>query len=120
MWQVVTLLNKMQLQAEKFSLTGGECKIAVYVPPTRSDILHARDVMEVGVYLIIFASVFFNINLFLLYLKDVAIAFGYNNIPKSKPKCMTTGSRQPLNRFSDKIRAEVCIGLMLYSCSYLK
>ncbi|THU64374.1 hypothetical protein C4D60_Mb01t25810 [Musa balbisiana] len=82
--EVVTLLNKMQLQAEKSSLTGGECKIVVSVPPTRSDILHARDVME-----------------------DVAIAYGYNNIPKSKPKCMTTGNRQPLNRFSDKIRAEV-------------
>ncbi|CAL9082592.1 unnamed protein product [Musa acuminata var. zebrina] len=82
--EVVTLLNKMQLQAEKSSLTGGECKIFVSVPPTRSDILHARDVME-----------------------DVAIAYGYNNIPKSKPKCMTTGSRQPLNRFSDKIRAEL-------------
>lgn len=53
MWQVVTLLNKMQLQAEKSSLTGGECKIVVSVPPTRSDILHARDVMEVGVYLIL-------------------------------------------------------------------
>ncbi|KAG6525334.1 hypothetical protein ZIOFF_015290 [Zingiber officinale] len=39
--------------------------------------------------------------------EDVAIAYGYNNIPKSKPKCMTTGGRQPLNRFSDKVRAEV-------------
>jgi hypothetical protein len=28
-------------------------------------------------------------------------------VPKSKPKCMTIGGRQPLNRFSDKIRAEV-------------
>ncbi|XP_074590081.1 phenylalanine--tRNA ligase beta subunit, cytoplasmic-like [Curcuma longa] len=82
--EVVTLLNKMQLQAAHSSLANGDCNIVVSVPPTRSDILHARDVME-----------------------DVAIAYGYNNIPKSKPKCMTTGGRQPLNRFSDKVRAEV-------------
>ncbi|WOK93067.1 hypothetical protein Cni_G01760 [Canna indica] len=82
--EVVTLLNKMQLQATQSTLADGGCNIIVSVPPTRSDILHARDVME-----------------------DVAIAHGYNNIPKSKPKCMTTGKRQPLNRFSDKIRAEV-------------
>ena len=41
-------------------------------------------------------------------IQDVAIAYGYNNVPKSKPKSMTIGGRQPLNRFSDKIRAEVC------------
>ncbi|XP_042463559.1 phenylalanine--tRNA ligase beta subunit, cytoplasmic-like [Zingiber officinale] len=82
--EVVTLLNKMQLQAAHSSLANGDCNIVASVPPTRSDILHARDVME-----------------------DVAIAYGYNNIPKSKPKCMTTGGRQPLNRFSDKVRAEV-------------
>lgn len=40
-------------------------------------------------------------------MKDDAIAYGYNNVPKSKPKSMTIGGRQPLNRFSDKIRAEV-------------
>ncbi|XP_042382944.1 phenylalanine--tRNA ligase beta subunit, cytoplasmic-like isoform X2 [Zingiber officinale] len=82
--EVVTLLNKMQLEAAHSSLATGDFNIVVSVPPTRSDILHARDVME-----------------------DVAIAYGYNNIPKSKPKCMTTGGRQPLNRFSDKVRAEV-------------
>nr|CAB3463946.1 unnamed protein product [Digitaria exilis] len=81
--QVVSLLNKMQLQAESHS-SKGEPWISVSVPPTRSDILHARDLVE-----------------------DVAIAYGYNNVPKSKPKCMTIGGRQPLNRFSDKIRAEV-------------
>ncbi|XP_074579428.1 phenylalanine--tRNA ligase beta subunit, cytoplasmic-like isoform X1 [Curcuma longa] len=82
--EVVALLNKMQLEAAHSSLATGDFNIVVSVPPTRSDILHARDVME-----------------------DVAIAYGYNNIPKSKPKCMTTGGRQPLNRFSDKVRAEV-------------
>ncbi|OEL14062.1 Phenylalanine--tRNA ligase beta subunit, cytoplasmic [Dichanthelium oligosanthes] len=82
--QVVCLLNKMQLQAESHS-SKGDPRISVSVPPTRSDILQARDLVEV----------------------DVAIAYGYNNVPKSKPKCMTIGGRQPLNRFSDKIRAEV-------------
>ncbi|CAL4910307.1 unnamed protein product [Urochloa decumbens] len=79
--QVVCLLNKMQLQAQSYSLKG-EPWVSVSVPPTRSDILHTCDLVE-----------------------DVAIAYGYNNVPRSKPKCMT--GRQPLNRFSDKIRAEV-------------
>ncbi|TVU22581.1 hypothetical protein EJB05_32291 [Eragrostis curvula] len=81
--EAVSLLNRMQLQAE-MCMSNGESRISVSVPPTRSDILHARDLAE-----------------------DIAIAYGYNNVPKSKPKCMTIGGRQPLNRFSDKIRAEV-------------
>jgi hypothetical protein len=36
----------MQLQAESYSLNG-EPWISVSVPPTRSDILHARDLVEV-------------------------------------------------------------------------
>ncbi|KAM3255087.1 hypothetical protein ACQJBY_048467 [Aegilops geniculata] len=87
--QVISLLNKMQLQAKLCSSNGEPC-ISVSVPPTRSDVLHARDLAE-----------------------DVAIAYGYNNVPKSKPKSMTIGGRQPLNRFSDKIRAEVArVGYM--------
>lgn len=79
--EVIPLLNKMQLQAK---LNAENSIITVHVPPTRSDILHSCDVME-----------------------DVAIAYGYNKIPKTKPKCMTTGGQQPLNVFSDKIRGEV-------------
>ncbi|KAK3137032.1 hypothetical protein QOZ80_5BG0446750 [Eleusine coracana subsp. coracana] len=81
--KAISLLNKMQLQAEFHLSNRGTC-ISVSVPPTRSDILHARDLAE-----------------------DIAIAYGYNNVPKSKPKCVTIGGRQPLNLFSDKIRAEV-------------
>jgi phenylalanyl-tRNA synthetase beta subunit len=44
--KVVPLLNKMQLQSEKV-FADGEPRILVSVPPTRSDILHARDVVEV-------------------------------------------------------------------------
>ena len=36
----------MQLQAESHS-SKGEHRISVSVPPTRSDILHARDLVEV-------------------------------------------------------------------------
>lgn len=45
----------MQLDAQP---SGSEGRLTVRVPPTRSDILHACDVME-----------------------DVAIAYGYNNLP---------------------------------------
>jgi len=55
----------------------------VSVPPTRSDVLHSVDVAE-----------------------DVAIAFGYNNIPKTKP-VFVPGKREPLNKFSDLIREQV-------------
>ncbi|KAH0451888.1 hypothetical protein IEQ34_019187 [Dendrobium chrysotoxum] len=81
--EVIPLLNKMQLHAKE-KLGTGNYVITVHVPPTRSDILHPCDVME-----------------------DVAIAYGYDKIPKTKPKCMTTGGQQPLNVFSDKIRGEV-------------
>ncbi|KAG0476345.1 hypothetical protein HPP92_013186 [Vanilla planifolia] len=73
----------MQLQAEEKSNAGNSI-ITVHVPPTRSDILHPCDVME-----------------------DVAIAYGYNKVPKTEPKCMTTGGQQPLNLFTDQIRGEV-------------
>ncbi|KAL0910781.1 hypothetical protein M5K25_018866 [Dendrobium thyrsiflorum] len=81
--EVIPLLNKMQLHAKE-KLGTGNYVITVQVPSTRSDILHPCDVME-----------------------DVAIAYGYDKIPKTKPKCMTTGGQQPLNVFSDKIRGEV-------------
>ena len=40
-------------------------------------------------------------------------------MPKSKPKCMTIGGRQPLNRFSDKIRAEVHLFVVFHSSSII-
>lgn len=54
--QVADLLSRMQLEA-KVTASGQEVELAV--PVTRSDVLHACDVVE-----------------------DVAIAYGYNNIPK--------------------------------------
>ncbi|XP_008240048.1 PREDICTED: phenylalanine--tRNA ligase beta subunit, cytoplasmic-like [Prunus mume] len=77
--EVTDLLNRMQLRAEQ-SISGD---ITVFVPPTRSDILHPCDVME-----------------------DVAIAYGYNNIPKRSP-----ASLKPLalNELTDHIKLEIAM-----------
>ena len=54
------------------------------MPPTRSDILHAVDVIE-----------------------DVAIAYGYNNIKLDIPRTLTVGAPLPINLFTDLLRAEI-------------
>ncbi|KAK8714618.1 hypothetical protein V6N13_041969 [Hibiscus sabdariffa] len=77
--EVTNLLKRMQLNAEKAG--SGASSISVSVPPTRSDILHPCDVME-----------------------DVAIAYGYNNIPKRK---LSSLKPLPLNQLSDLIRSEI-------------
>nr|KJB53054.1 hypothetical protein B456_008G291100 [Gossypium raimondii] len=79
--EVTILLKRMQLHAEKAG--SGEAKISVSVPPTRSDILHPCDVME-----------------------DVAIAYGYNNIPK---RTLSSLKPLPLNQLSDLIRYEIAM-----------
>ncbi|XVE58892.1 hypothetical protein DITRI_Ditri04bG0205300 [Diplodiscus trichospermus] len=79
--EVTSLLYRMQLHAEQAGL--GEKKISVCVPPTRSDILHPCDVME-----------------------DVAIAYGYNNIPRRK---LSSLKPLPLNQLSDLIRCEIAM-----------
>ncbi|GLT99829.1 hypothetical protein SLE2022_172420 [Rubroshorea leprosula] len=79
---VTSLLNQMQLQAKQ-SGSGENFSINVLVPPTRSDVLHACDVME-----------------------DVAIAYGYNNIPKRKPSSLKP---LPLNQLTDLIRHEIAM-----------
>ncbi|GAQ81384.1 Phenylalanyl-tRNA synthetase class IIc beta subunit [Klebsormidium nitens] len=80
--QVGTLLNRMQLKTDVLP----EGKLRVHVPPQRSDILHPVDVAE-----------------------DVAIAHGFNNIPKTRPTASTVGREQPLNAFSDLLRLEVAL-----------
>lgn len=81
--EVTSLLNRMQLHAERSASGDNQWNINVLVPPTRSDVLHPCDVME-----------------------DVAIAYGYNNIPKRKP-----ASVKPLalNEFSDLMRLEIAM-----------
>jgi phenylalanyl-tRNA synthetase beta chain len=58
--------------------------VRVHVPPTRSDVLHAVDVIE-----------------------DVGIAYGFNNVPISLPKTVCTGAPLPVNQFSDLLRIEL-------------
>ncbi|KAL0365809.1 UNVERIFIED_CONTAM: Phenylalanine--tRNA ligase beta subunit, cytoplasmic [Sesamum radiatum] len=77
--EVARLLNKMQLYAKHSVSQKNETSFTISVPPTRSDILHPCDVAE-----------------------DVAIAYGYNEIPKIKFPSLKP---QPLNQFSDLIRA---------------
>ncbi|KAK6116652.1 hypothetical protein DH2020_049586 [Rehmannia glutinosa] len=60
-----------------------ETSFTISVPPTRSDILHPCDVAE-----------------------DVAIAYGYNEIPKIK---LPSLKPQSLNQFSDLIRTEIAM-----------
>ncbi|KAK6249825.1 B3/B4 tRNA-binding domain - like 1 [Theobroma cacao] len=79
--EVTSLLNRMQLHAEQSGL--GDNNINVSVPPTRSDILHPCDVME-----------------------DVAIAYGYNNIPRRK---LSSLKPLPLNQLSDLVRYEIAM-----------
>ncbi|XP_039023135.1 phenylalanine--tRNA ligase beta subunit, cytoplasmic-like [Hibiscus syriacus] len=69
----------MQLNAERAG--SGTSYISVSEPPTRSEILYPCDVME-----------------------DVAIAYGYNNIPKRK---LSSLKPLPLNQLSDLIRSEI-------------
>uniref|UniRef100_A0A7S3R6X3 phenylalanine--tRNA ligase n=1 Tax=Dunaliella tertiolecta TaxID=3047 RepID=A0A7S3R6X3_DUNTE len=73
-------LQKMQLGVE---VAADGSALHIKVPPTRSDILHACDVVE-----------------------DVAIAHGYNNIPKRIPSVYTQGRELPLNQLTELLRGE--------------
>uniref|UniRef100_K3WGC6 phenylalanine--tRNA ligase n=1 Tax=Globisporangium ultimum (strain ATCC 200006 / CBS 805.95 / DAOM BR144) TaxID=431595 RepID=K3WGC6_GLOUD len=79
--RICELCDKMQLSAKASS--DGQ-RIVVEVPPTRSDILHAVDVIE-----------------------DVGIAYGFNNIPLTLPSTQTIGQPQPLNKLGDHLRDEI-------------
>mmetsp|Transcript_3487 Transcript_3487/g.4890 ORF Transcript_3487/g.4890 Transcript_3487/m.4890 type:complete len:636 (-) Transcript_3487:552-2459(-) len=80
--QILELCAKMQLSPGTFTDDG--TSIQVTVPCTRSDILHAVDIIE-----------------------DVAIAYGYNNVPEPLPQGATVGAPQPLNCFCDLLRDEI-------------
>lgn len=79
--RICELCDKMQLSAAPSS---DQQRIVVQVPPTRSDILHAVDVIE-----------------------DVGIAYGFNNIPRTIPATQTIGHAQPLNKLGDLLRDEI-------------
>ncbi|CAN0194306.1 unnamed protein product [Ascophyllum nodosum] len=89
--EICRLCTKMQLgPAEVVDMADGAKGISVHVPPTRSDVLHAVDVVE-----------------------DVAIAYGFNRrvstlmIPTTLPATLTVGGHQPLNNFGDLLREEI-------------
>ncbi|XP_035222020.1 phenylalanine--tRNA ligase beta subunit-like [Stegodyphus dumicola] len=80
---IAKLLTKMCLKSEVVSESGSSV-VKVEIPPTRHDIMHARDIME-----------------------DVAIAYGYNNITKTIPQTVTIASQLPLNKLSDQLALEL-------------
>lgn len=78
---IAKLLSKMAYKAEPAS---DPKLIKVTVPPTRADVLHACDVME-----------------------DVAIAYGFNDLPRSSPnRSVTIGKPLLINKLSDIVRQE--------------
>ncbi|KAI9296076.1 phenylalanyl-tRNA synthetase beta subunit [Neoconidiobolus thromboides FSU 785] len=96
--QVISYLERMSLKAVPKENTSNI--ITVSIPPTRSDILHECDIME-----------------------DVAIAYGYNNLKKTIPKCSTIGAPLPVNMLTDLVRRELAFSgwtevLSLILCSH--
>ncbi|CAM0140634.1 phenylalanine--tRNA ligase subunit beta [Umbelopsis sp. WA50703] len=82
--EICDLLKQMSMLATVNPADNNE--ILVEVPPTRSDILHACDIME-----------------------DVAIAYGYDNLPKRVPNVNTVAAPFPINKLSDAARRELAL-----------
>lgn len=81
---IVKLLSKVTFEATP----SDDGKILhVAVPPTRADILHPCDIME-----------------------DVAVAYGFNNLPRSSPnKSATIGQPLLINKLADIVRLEAAM-----------
>ncbi|XP_041479913.1 phenylalanine--tRNA ligase beta subunit-like [Lytechinus variegatus] len=79
--RIANLLTKMCLPSKV--IEGGK-KLSVEVPPTRSDVIHACDIIE-----------------------DVAIAHGYNNITKTIPQTNTIAEQFPINKLTDLLRLDI-------------
>lgn len=77
--ELVRLLNRMCLQS-----ISNKSEISIEVPPFRHDIIHACDVIE-----------------------DVAIAYGYNNIPKTVPSISLVAEQLPLNKLTEQLRQHI-------------
>lgn len=83
--EICTKLTKMAYRA-KPSTTSLD-KIDVEIPPTRADVLHQCDIME-----------------------DVAIAYGFNSLPRAFPKVSATiGQPLPINKLTDIVRTETAM-----------
>ncbi|XP_060098170.1 phenylalanine--tRNA ligase beta subunit [Heteronotia binoei] len=75
------LLTRMCLKSH---IIGNGNNIEVEIPPTRSDIIHACDIIE-----------------------DAAIAYGYNNIQMTIPKTYTIANQFPLNKLTELLRQDL-------------
>lgn len=67
--KIAQLLTRMCLLSQ---VTGIGDEIEVEIPPTRSDVIHACDIME-----------------------DAAMAYGFNNIPRTTPRTYTVANQVP-------------------------
>ncbi|KAG7309947.1 hypothetical protein JYU34_004463 [Plutella xylostella] len=77
--RLASLLSRMCLQTR---LEGDS--LLVSVPPSRHDVIHACDLYE-----------------------DIAIAYGYNNIPRRAARVATAGAQAALSKLTEQLRA-VC------------
>lgn len=77
--EMLSMLGRMQLPASIVD----DKTIGVNVPIIRSDVLHAADIMC-----------------------DVAVGYGFNNVPERVPETSTVGRQQPLNHLADLVRRE--------------
>jgi phenylalanyl-tRNA synthetase beta chain len=83
--RICELLTKMCYTANPSSTDKN--LIEVLVPPTRADVLHQCDIME-----------------------DVAIAYGFNNLPRTSPnKASTIAQPLMVNKLSDIVRMEAAM-----------
>jgi len=79
--EIIGLLRKMGIPSQ---LSKDKKTITAHITPTRTDIFHKCDLVE-----------------------DVAIAYGFNNIPFRTPFVKCYGSQYQVNYISDKVRSEV-------------
>ncbi|KAF7930945.1 hypothetical protein BELL_0049g00200 [Botrytis elliptica] len=83
--KICELLKKMCLSAKPS--TKDKNLLDVSIPTTRADVLHQCDIME-----------------------DVAIAYGFNNLPRTSPnKASTIAQPLPINKLGDIVRTETAM-----------
>uniref|UniRef100_A0AAV2J6U7 Elongation factor 1-beta n=1 Tax=Knipowitschia caucasica TaxID=637954 RepID=A0AAV2J6U7_KNICA len=68
----------------KSRATGHGDEMEVEIPPTRSDVIHACDIME-----------------------DAAIAYGFNNIVRTTPRTYTVANQFPINKLTELLRQDL-------------
>ncbi|XP_072301472.1 phenylalanine--tRNA ligase beta subunit isoform X1 [Eucyclogobius newberryi] len=79
--KIAQLLTRMCLKSRA---TGAGDEIEVEIPPTRSDVIHACDIME-----------------------DAAVAYGFNNIVRTTPRTCTVANQFPINKLTELLRLDL-------------